>query len=388
MARLRKLLTALLGVMVIAAVVYALRPMPVEIDVGLVERRPFAVTVDEQGRTRARNPYIITAPITGRLLRTTLDEGDRVTAGQVIARLAPPPQDPRSLAIAQANVTAAEARLLAARAAMEEARSSLSRVTRELERREELFKNNLTSAEETESYRQLLAAEQARLAAAEAGGRAAEAELQSARSVLLGASGESSDGMRDVLAPADGTIYRVLEENERVVTAGTPLFAVSNQDSLEVVVDLLTQEAVQVDPGDAVRITGWGGDYTIDAVVRSIEPEAFTKISALGVEEQRVNVIADLLNAPPNLGAEYRIEVSIVTWQDNDVLTIPTSAIFQRADGWNTYAVTDGEAQLRSVLIGYRGRDYAQVLDGVSEGEQVVLFPSDLIEHGTAVIFE
>lgn len=384
MNTLRRIIWGTLLVVLIGLSVYALRPVPVQVDVAAVERRPFAVTVEEQGRTRARNPFTVAAPITGRLLRTDLDEGDRVSRGQVIARIALPPQDQRTLAVSQANITAAEARVTAARAALDEARSSYSRAGRELERREELFKNNLASAEETEYYRQLAAAEQARVSSGEATLQAAQAELQSTRSVLLGTVG-TEEALEDVLAPADGTIYRVFEENERVVQAGTPLFAISNQDNLEVVVDLLTQDAVQVKPGDPVRITGWGGDYTINAEVRYIEPEAFTKISALGVEEQRVNVIADLIDAPPNLGAEYRIEVAIVTWQANEVLTIPSSAIFQRSSGWHTFVAVDGETELRSLLIGYRGREYTQVVDGVEEGENVVLFPSDLIQQGTRV---
>lgn len=374
-------------VVVVAFMVFVLRPAPLTVDTGLIEARPFTVTVDEQGRTRARNPFTVAAPITGRLLRTTLDEGDSVKQGQVIARIALVPQDQRALAVSQANVTAAEARVAAVVASLQEARSSVLRVTRELERREELFKINLASAEETESYRQLLSAEQARVASGEATLRAARADLESARSVLLGSNTDDAEGIEEVLAPADGTIFRVLEENERVVQAGTPLFAISNQDSLEVVVDLLTQEAVLVDAGDAVLINGWGGDYTINAEVRFIEPEAFTKFSALGVEEQRVNVIADLLDAPSNIGAEYRVEVSIVIWQEDNVLTIPSSAIFQRADGWNTFVVADGEAELRSLLIGYREREYTQIIDGVEAGERVVLFPTDLIEQGTSVRF-
>lgn len=382
---LRRIIYTAVSLLFVGLLAWALRPVPVAVEVATVERRPFTVTVEEQGRTRARNPYTVAAPVTGRLLRTTLDEGMRVSQGQVIAQLALPPQDQRTVAVIQAGVAAAEARVSAASAAVDEARSSRSRASRELERREELFKNNLASAEETEYYRQLLDAESARVASAEAALAAARAELSSNQLQLLGTDAGAEDIIQDVLAPADGTVYRVLEESERVVTAGTPLFQISNEDSMEVVVDLLTQDAVQVEAGDTVHITGWGGDYTIDGQVRYIEPEAFTKISALGVEEQRVNVIVDLLNAPPNLGAEYRVEVAVVTWQGNDVLTIPSSAIFQRTSGWHTFVVDDDETQLRSLLLGFRGREYTQVVDGVTEGEVVVVFPSDLIQQGTQV---
>lgn len=388
-----KMIPRWLGVIFLIAIVggliYALQPQPEMVEVALVERRAFAETVEEQGRTRAHRPFTVTAPIAGRLLRTELDEGDRVTQGQVIATIAPTPQDQRTVALAEANLAAAQARHAAAEATLQEARSTLERNRRELARREQLFTGGLTSTEEVETYRQLVSAGEARAEAARANLNAALSEIESARSYLIGVDSGSHGELQivEVRSPSDGTVYRVFEENERVIRAGEPIFAISNRDSLELVVDLLTQDAVRVEPGDPVRVTGWGGDYTIDAVVQYIEPEAFTKISALGVEEQRVNVIAELLNVPDNMGAEYRVEVAIVTWQGQDVLTIPTSAIFQRSNGWNTFVVVDGQTVLQPVLIGSRGRDYTQVVDGVSEGDTVVVFPSDLINEGTRVTF-
>jgi len=389
MAILPKWLGIVLVVAVIGGLIYALQPQPELVEVAQVERRVFAETVEEQGRTRAHRPFIVTAPVAGRLLRTELDEGARVSQGQVIARIAPSPQDQRTVALAEANLAAAQARHGAAEATLEEVRSNLDRNRRELQRREQLFTSDLTSAEEVETYRQLVSAGESRLEAARANLRAAQSEIESARSYLIGvgSSNHEEPQLIEVRSPSDGTVYRVYEESERVIQAGEPIFEISNRDSLEIVVDLLTQDAVRVEPGDPVRVNGWGGDYTIDAVVQYIEPQAFTKISALGVEEQRVNVIAEILNLPANIGAEYRVEVAIVTWQGFDVLTIPTSAIFQRSNGWNTFVVVDGETELRPVLIGSRGRDYTQVIDGVEEGETVVVFPSDQIEAGTRVTF-
>jgi HlyD family secretion protein len=390
MVKISKWLALVLLLIVGGAVFFVLRPSPVMVDVAQVERRPFAETVEEQGRTRARHPYMVTSPIAGRLLRTELDEGDRVSRGEVVARIAPSPQDQRNRAFAEANLVSAQARHRAAEAGLDEATSALSRATSELERRERLFSNNLTSAEEVESYRQLADAAESRVDTAEASLNSALAEIDSARSLLIGVDSEQTDSVLivDIPSPSDGTIYKVYEENERVIQAGTVLYEISNQDQLEVVVDLLTQEAVRVEPGDSMRVTGWGGDRTIDAIVEYIEPEAFTKISALGVEEQRVNVISELLTAPPeNIGAEYRVDVSIATWQSLEELTIPTSAIFQRSNGWNTFVVEDGEVELRQLLIGYRGREYSQVIDGVNEGDTVVVFPSDLINQGTRVTF-
>jgi HlyD family secretion protein len=239
-------------------------------------------------------------------------------------------------------------------------------------------------------YRQLVSAEDARVRRAEASVLAAEADIDSARASLLGATPDTASNgelVVEVKAPVDGTVYTVMEDNERVIQAGTPLLEISNQDSLEVIADLLTQDAIKVEAGDTVYLTGWGGDQTINAIVRYIEPEAFTKVSALGVEEQRVNVIADLIDPPANLGAEYRVDVAIVTWQANEALTIPSSAIFQRSNGWNTFIVDGNRVESRTLLIGARGRDYTRVIGGVAEGERVILYPSDLINDGSTVAY-
>ena len=190
-----------------------------------------------------------------------------------------------------------------------------------------------------------------------------------------------------VRAPSNGTIYRVFEESERVVQAGTPLLQLSNDDSLEVVTDLLTQDAVKVAIGDRVMISGWGGDDTLSGVVTRIEPEAFTKVSALGVEEQRVNVIISVDELPSGLGAEYRVETSIIVWEGDNELTVPGSALFRRQSGWHVFVVQDGVVSLRQVETGLRGRTDTQILAGLEAGETVVLFPSDLVEAGVSVSF-
>jgi len=380
------LLTALLAV--VFTIVFVFRPQALEVEIATVERRPFAATVEDQGRTRGRKPFLVTSPIAGRLLRSEYIEGDRVSQGQVVARVALLPQDQRSLGISQANLAAAQARHSSSLAALDEFRSVLSQARVELERREELAKNNLASTEEVENHRQIVIVAEARVINAQASVEAAIADVASARSLLMGtddSNDRSDQGIEEILAPTDGTIYKVLEENERVIQAGTALFEISNNDTLEVVVDMLTQDAVKVSAGNPIQLSGWGGDYTIEGVVRYVEPEAFTKISALGVEEQRVNIIADLENAPASLGAEYRLQAAIIFWQSDDELSIPSSAIFQRASGWNTFVITDGKVQLRSLEIGYRERDYTQVLSGVDAGETVILFPSELIAEGVRV---
>jgi HlyD family secretion protein len=382
-----------IGILVLSALlVYMMQPAPISVDAFTIEMQPFVITVEDQGRTRAYRPYIVAAPIGGRLLRTSLDEGDKVKKGDQIAHIALPPQDQRFVAIEQANLTAAQARLRAEQAALNEAETVLTNAQRELVRRKTLVANQLTSVEEVESFQQAVDTALARAQSGEAAVQAANAQVESVRARLLSSDatqGENSlSHIEAILAPTDGTILKVLEESERVVMPGTPLFQVSNQDNIEVVVDLLTQDAVSISPGDDVQIIGWGGDYIIAGTVRYIEPEAFTKFSALGVEEQRVNVIIDLLNAPENLGIEYRVEVAIVVWESDSELTVPTSALFQRADGWNVFIVEQEKVALRAIEIGDRNREYAQVRSGLTTGEVVIQYPSDLIREGVEVTYE
>ncbi len=379
-----------IAIALIGALVFFMQPPPAQVEVAAVEMRPFVMAVADQGRTRAHNPYIVAAPLAGRLLRAQLDEGDRVQQGQVIAQIALQPQDQRTLAVEQANLAAAEAHLHAEQATPAETEGVLARAERELERRQELLKNRLASMEEAEAFQQAVITAEARMHSAQAAVEAARANVESVRSRLLGSSsadGAGQSNLEAILAPADGTIPRVLEESERVVVPGTPIFEISNQDSIEVVVDLLTQDAVSVMPGDAVQISGWGGSYFLNGRVRYIEPAAFTKFSALGVEEQRVNVIIDLLDAPENLGAEYRVEVSIVVSESPSELTVPASALFQRADGWNVFVVDRQQTALRAIEIGNRNKDYAQVVSGLVAGEIVIQYPSDLVEAGMKVSY-
>jgi len=296
----------------------------------------------------------------------------------------------RKLAVEQANLAAAEAHLRAEQAILAETRGVLARAERELERRLELLKNSLASMEEVEAFQQAMITAEARMHSGQAAVEAARANMESVRSRLLGsnsADGDSQSNLQAILAPADGTILRVLEESERVVVSGTPIFEISNQDGIAVVVDLLTQDAVAVTPGDAVQITGWGGSDILNGSVRYIEPAAFTKFSALGVEEQRVNVIIDLLDSPANLGAEYRVEVTIVVSESPSELTVPASALFQRADGWNVFVVDGQQTALRAIEIGNRNKDYAQVVSGLVAGDIVIQYPSDLIEAGIKVSY-
>ncbi len=379
-----------LGVSAAVALIFLLQPAPPTVEVSVIAKGPFVLTVEDQGRTRARKPFIVAAPISGKLLRTDLTEGDEVRQGETIGRIALSPQDQRTVAMEKANLAAAEAQLRAEVALSTEAEGLQARALRELERRRELVKNKLSSREEVESFQQAVITAAARVESSKAAVEAASANVESVKSRLLGSTHEEYVNTEEVIeliiAPSNGTVLNVLEESERVVLAGTPLFEISNEDNLEVVVDLLTQDAVKVTPGDEVLITGWGGEFTINGFVRFIEPAAFTKFSALGVEEQRVNVVIDLIDAPANLGAEYRVEVAIVIWESDQELTVPASALFQSQNGWNVFAVEDSKVVLRQVELGRRNRSAAQVFSGLNEGDLVISYPSDIIQEGLEVV--
>ena len=358
----------------------------VRVQTAMVERGPLSVTVQEQGRTRARLPFTVSAPVTAHMRRTTWLEGARVEAGQELATLALLTEDTRTEASYQANLAAAIARRNAAAASLAEAESTLERAEREAQRRERLFLDRMIGEEERDAYLQAQEAARSRLLSAQSALRAAEADETSARARLIGTESDSGDSSAIVVtAPVSGTIQQVHERGDRVVSAGTPLFQISNDDALELVIDLLTQDAVRVKPGAMIQISGWGGDRTLAAVVDYVEPLAFTKYSALGVEEQRVNVIASLVNGDHPLGAGYRIEAAIEIWQQENVLKVPTSALFRRDGLWHVFAVTEDTAVLREVVIGERSRDDAQVLDGLSVDDEVIIFPSDLVQDGVSI---
>lgn len=374
-----------LALVLLVALYFVLRQRPVAVEVAVVGPRTLSVLIEEQGRTRARDPFIVAAPVTGRLLRISLQAGDTVEAGQTIARIALPPDDLRTEAVAQANLIAAEARKMAVEATLLELQSAHARAMSEEERRNELYKTGVTTAEELAYYRQLTEAAQARVLSARASLQAAEAEVESARSQLLGRAGDPDAGILNLTAPVSGTVYRIHEENERVLPAGTPLFSISRDNALELVVDLLTQDAVQVRPGQPLLITGWGGEEILQGEVLRVEPEAFTKVSALGVEEQRVNVVGTLQQVPEALGAGYRVDVAVVVWEQDAVLTVPASAVFQRNGSTQVYVVEEGRARLRALQTGRRNREHFQVLAGIQAGERVLLFPSDQISEGVRV---
>ena len=375
-------------VLCLVLVVQALDRPGVPVEVVTVRRGTLLVTVEEQGQTRVRERFTVAAPITGRLLRTHATEGMRVARGDVLATMAPPPEDPRVSAMIRSELAAAEANLREAEMRLRESETVYEQVEREARRRATLYQRGAISVETKEKYDQQAESARAQLDATRASLRATSAEVERVRTRLLDAEIEPDGAPKQVQtlrAPVSGSILRVYEESERVVPVGTALIEIGESQSLELVIDLLTEDAVQVEEGAPIQITGWGGREMLAGRVRLVEPQAFTKISALGVEEQRVNVIGDLLDPPPSLGAGYRIEAAIVTWRGEDVLRAPTSATFRRAGRWWTFVAEGGVARLRTLRLGHQGREQVEVVEGLVEGEEVIVYPSDLIEDGVRV---
>lgn len=374
------------AVLVVAAIVWASSGGDgLLVETAEVRRDRLSVTVAEEGRTRVRDRYVIAAPVTGRVSRIDLDPGDAVEAGEVVARMAPPPNDARAARSARADLDVAVAQVAEASAALESALRTREQTAREYERRIPLHEMGAISRESLERARQQAETAAAAHTRAEAALAAARSSEAAARARLIGSDSGSGDFPEAVKTPVSGVVLRVLEESERVVAAGTPLVEVSGPEGLEFVVDLLTEEAVRVSPGDVAVITGWGEDRPLEGVVRYVEPAAFTEISALGVEEQRVDVVGDLRDPPPGLGVGFRLDVAIEVWAESDVLVVPTSALFRSGPEWILFVVEGGRARRRSVEIGRRGSDFAQILSGVEEGVRVILFPSDRVEEGVRV---
>jgi len=381
-----------LAVVVAAGIVLALRPPPEPVSLATAERASLAVTVEEEGRTRVRERYDISAPVAAWCPRITLEPGDPVAEGETLVALHPVPAgalDPRARAEAQAGVERARAALEGEQARLEAARATAAYARSEYQRVSALRLDGEVSRSEVER------------AAAEA--RRAEAELEStryavdvARQELAAAEARLRYAGRtdtpehvEVRSPVDGRVLAVHHESQGVVSAGEELLTVGNPESLEVVVDVLSADAVRIEPGMPVRLHRWGGDQVLQARVRRVEPSGFTEVSALGVEEQRVRVIADIASpyaAWKGLGDAYRVEAEFILWERDDVLQVPESALFERDGGGSAvYVARDGVAQEQAVEVGHRGALAVEITQGLAAGDRVVLQPGSAVRDGTRV---
>ncbi len=379
----KRILAALAVATVAGAVLMLLLPEPVLVDAGAVQTGAMQVTVDDQGETRSHDRYVLVAPVTGRLLRIALHDGDAVQESQLVARIAALPLSLREkdeltarVAAAQAVQSEADQRVLAADEALAQAR-------REHERAIRLAQEGFMPPQAVERARNAEVISVSALEGARFRARAAAADVRVARSGL-GAT-FAQGGLVDVRSPMAARILRIPDASERVVTAGTPLMTLGDLGHLEIVVELLSSEAVKVAPGMPVLIEGWGGEQVLRARVRRVEPYAVTKVSALGIEEKRANVIADFVDAPGNLGDGYRVTARIVVWQAERVLKVPASALFRCEAVWCVFVVDDARARRRVITIGQRNVNEAEVRGGLVEGDVVIRYPVNHLADGARV---
>jgi HlyD family secretion protein len=357
-----------------------LRPEALPVETARAARRALQVTVDEEGETRVRDRYVVAAPVAGRVARITLREGDAVRVGTVVARVFPAPLDPRTRDQAAARLGAVEDARRAADAAALQARAAHEQAHRSWERARQLAAQNLIAAEERERAELEETTRARELESAEFRAQAAAHEVELARAALAGDRQPIA-----IRSPVGGRVLRVPEPSERVVVAGTPLLEVGDPSTLEIVADLLSAEAVKVRPGAPILVEGWGGAGMLRGRLRVVEPSAFTKVSALGVEEQRVNVVGDFVDSPGALGDRYRVEIRIVVWQGDSVLTVPSSALFRRGEGWGVFLVEAGRARQRDVVVGHRTPFDAEIVEGLRERDVVIRHPSDRVAEGVKV---
>ncbi|MBI3786085.1 MAG: HlyD family efflux transporter periplasmic adaptor subunit [Deltaproteobacteria bacterium] len=392
----RNLVLAGAAAAVLGLVVFVLRPAPVRVTVAPVQRGELQVSVDEEGSTRVRDRFVVTAPIAGRVARITLDAGDPVQQGAVLTHMNPLPLDRRAHAEAQAHLAAVEAQQSAADAQVAQARAALEQAQRSGARAHQLGKKGTISAEELELSELAETARQKELEAATFAARAAAFNVEAARAALLAPGGdtnqqfvsaceEEGEACIELRAPVSGQVLRIPEKSERVVVAGTPLLEIGDTRTLEIVVDVLSTDAVKVRPGAVMWLDDWGGPVPLQARVRLVEPSGYVKVSALGVEEQRVNVIGDLVEPADGLADGYRVEARIVVWEGDGVLKIPSTALFRRGEEWNVFVVENRRARRQAIEIGRRGTTEVQVVRGLDEQMQVILHPSDQIEDGVRV---
>jgi HlyD family secretion protein len=373
--------------------VVALWPSSVPVDLATAERGPMLVSVDEEGQTRVHDRFVVSAPVAGEVLRMGLEPGDPVRRGETVLATfqsaTPSPLDARSRAEGVAGVAAARAALGAAEAEQKRAAAAVSLARSELERNRELAEQRIVSRQDLEAKEtEARAAEEARRAA-EFGVASATHQVEMAKARLLQVTGGAGSGRPiEIRSPIDGVVFKRLRESQAVVPAGEPLLELGDPCRMEIVSDLLSTDAVKVKPGAPVLIDQWGGERTLRGRVRLVEPSGFMKISALGVEEQRVNVIVDFedpAQAWEALGDGYRVEVRVVIWQADDVLKVPASSLFRSGDKWAVFAVDSGRARLRTVELGRRNGLFGQVLSGLEAGQAVVVHPSDSLTDGARV---
>ncbi len=379
----------------LALLVIAFLPNPVPVEVASVVRGPFQQTVEEDGKTRVRERYVVSAPLAGHLLRIQLKEGDPISRNKLLAVMvpgAPALLDVRTERELQERLGAAEDERLRAGASVGRAKAALDQAKADIERTHQLAKEGLVSSAQLERDELNLKLRSREMEAAQFEDNVAEHQVKLARAALLraqqGAGAHPMDERLEIRSPVPGRVLRVLQESEGMVALGAPLLEIADPSDLEVVVDVLTTDAVQIRPGMPVRIERYGAGFPLEGRVRLIEPSAFTKISALGVEEQRVNVVIDIISPFEQwkaLGDGYRVETQIIVFNEENSVKIPVSALFREGEQWAVFVLSSGRAHKGIVKVGRRSGAEAMIEHGLEPGEQVIVYPSDAVQDGIRV---
>lgn len=400
MKRLRRKIPLIVVVAVVAGLlVYGFWPAPVEVDAVVVQRGSFEITVSDDGETRIREKYIVTSPVAGKLLRVELHAGDAVQRdATVLFRIEPrdpTPLDARTQAEAEARVRAAEAACRVAEARSAQTEEALELAKHHYDRHLRLMKGRTVSQEDFDRAEHGWRMAQADLRSAEFAVRVADFECELAKAALIRSRADMNGGevqaVFTITSPIDGRVLRVFTEDAGVVEPGTPIMELGDPRDLEIEIDVLSSAAVCIQQGAKVYIDHWGGDGTLEAVVRTVEPAAFLKVSALGVEEKRVNIIADFrgkLEDRRELGDGYRIEARIVIETAADVAKVPAGALFRHSRAWHAYRIVDGRAQLQRVTVGKTNGLESEITEGLSPGDVVVLHPTDNVKNGVRLRIE
>jgi HlyD family secretion protein len=372
------------AVVLVALIVAGLWPRPLPVETARAAVGALRATVNEEGKTRIKQRYLVSAPVAGQLRRIPFKAGAEVRVGETVLAVI----DPLSPTLLDARTrTAAQAKRDTAVANLEKARAGQHFAASELRRFEKLHAQKMVSVQELETaqLREAFAAKEQ--AAAESALRQTEAELAEFATIAPAGTNTLSDPV-EVKAPVNGRVLHVFEENSRVVAAGTPVMDIGDPADIEVAVEVLSRDGAAIPPGTPVELEQWGGGEPLRAKVRLVEPAAFTKVSALGVEEQRVYVVADLLTPPDqrrNVGDNFRVEAKIIVWEASDALKVPAGALFRKGEQWATFVVADGRARLRIVKTGRSSGTETQVLEGLKEGEEVILYPGSRVRDGQRV---
>ena len=390
----RRIIAAAVGLGVVALIVWALWPQPVPVDMAAITTGPLEVTVEDEGITRIREIYTVSAPFGGKLLRTLREVGDPVTADKTIVATIEPTDptflDVRTQRVNAAAVQAAQAAVNLAEAQINQAKAQLEFTRNDLSRAEKLAASKTISDRALEKAKLDVNSAESAVASAVATMEVRRRELESARAHMIqpgSPSERSASCCIEVRSPIDGRVLKIVAESEQVVQPGAPLLEIGDPHDLEIVVDFLSRDAVRIKPGQPARIESWGGDKVLAARVKRIEPTGFTKVSALGIEEQRVKVILDFTGPESEwqeLGHGYRVIARVVVWHGEGVL-VPLGALFRQGESWAVFVVENGRAQRRLVKIAERNLHNARVIDGLKVGEQVVLHPSDRVADGVRV---